>query len=81
MREIVFRGKYIQRCLQKHASACGFRRRYSAKCYEWIEQEDHGYKFKSYAVIPEECPKCHATMTAVVWEEGDKDGRTENERD
>ena len=67
-------------------SACGFRLPScqsvcspappnSAKCYEWVEQEaDHGYKFKSYAVIPAECPKCHDQMTAVVWEEGDKDG-------
>ena len=56
-------------------SACGFRLPHSAKCYEWVEQEaDHGYKFKSYAVIPAECPKCHDKMTAVVWEEGDKDG-------
>lgn len=54
-------------------SKCGFRRRYSAKCYTFLEQEDHGYWYKHYAVTPAECPKCHDEMTAVVWEEGDND--------
>lgn len=65
-------------------SKCGFRLRYSAKCYEglesysakcyeWLEKGDHGYWFKTYAITPEECPKCHDEMTAVVWEGGDND--------
>lgn len=51
-------------------SACGFRLHRSAKCYEWLEQGDHGYWYMHYAVTPAECPKCHDLMTAVVWEEG-----------
>lgn len=56
-------------------SKCGFRLSYSAECYEWVERGDHGYLFRNYAVIPMECPKCHNRMVAVVYEEGDNDGK------
>jgi len=58
----------------RECSACGFRLPYSAKCYEWLEKEDHGYWFKTYAVTPAECPECHNEMTAVIWEGGADDG-------
>lgn len=45
-----------------------------SECYEWIEQGDHGYLFRNYAIVPSECPRCHSEMTAVVYEGGSEDG-------
>lgn len=63
-------------------SECGFLLPCSAEYYEWIEQGDHGYLFKNYAIIPAKCPKCHNEMVAVVYEgDGHKNFAEENQEE